>query len=54
VLLSDVDLTAGLVGYAFQRFEGINPDGAYRVMRNVVLFAADLEAIGPRDAPEAD
>lgn len=45
ILLSDVDLTAGLVGYPFQKFEGIEPDGAYRVMRNVVLHAADLDAI---------
>lgn len=47
ILLSDVDLTAALVGYPFQKFEGLEPKDAYRVMRNVVLHAADLDAIEP-------
>jgi hypothetical protein len=40
VILSEFDLTAGLVGYAQWGLEGYEPDTAFALMRNAVLHAA--------------
>jgi hypothetical protein len=50
VLLSREDITAGLVGYECHGVDGYNPGSlaepgdAYRIMRNVVLYAAGAKA----------
>ena len=40
ILLSDEDLTAGLVGYACYEVHGYAPESAFELMRNIVLSKA--------------
>jgi len=39
VLLSELDLTAGLVGYPSLSVNGYTPDSAFRIVRNIILYA---------------
>ncbi|MFP4104983.1 MAG: DUF4159 domain-containing protein [Phycisphaerae bacterium] len=43
VYFSRDDLTAGLVGYNCIAVEGHEPENAYKIMRNIMLVAADME-----------
>lgn len=43
VILSEKDLLAGLLGVTHSQMEGIMPDDAFRVVRNVLVHAADLD-----------
>lgn len=53
VLLSELDLTAGLVGYPFPGLSGPIPEDAYRVMRNLILHSAGLDASGDRSEEDS-
>ena len=48
VLFSREDLTAGLVGYPSYACYGYDPESAYAIMRNIVLYAATRQ---PQTAP---
>lgn len=46
VIFSSLDITAGLLGVTTSGIDGYQPDSAYAIMRNIVLYAAK----GPADA----
>ncbi|MBI5723375.1 MAG: DUF4159 domain-containing protein [Planctomycetes bacterium] len=52
VLVSQEDITGGLVGYASATCDGYEPESAFDVMRNVVLYAASAPPL-PADTPAA-
>ncbi|MDP6542745.1 MAG: DUF4159 domain-containing protein [Phycisphaerae bacterium] len=39
ILLSELDLTAGLVGYRSLTVDGYTPDSAFKIVRNIILYA---------------
>ena len=39
ILLSELDLTAGLVGYRSLTVDGYTPDSAFQIVRNIILYA---------------
>ena len=39
ILFSKMDLTAGLVGYPSLAVDGYTPDSAFKIVRNVILYA---------------
>jgi hypothetical protein len=39
ILFSELDLTAGLVGYPSLTVHGYHPDSAFEIVRNVILYA---------------
>ena len=39
ILFSELDLTAGLVGYPSLAVDGYTPDSAFRIVRNIILYA---------------
>ena len=39
ILLSELDLTAGLVGYRSMTVDGYTPDSAFKIVRNIILYA---------------
>lgn len=39
ILLSEFDLTAGLVGYRSLTVNGYSPDSAFKIVRNIILYA---------------
>jgi hypothetical protein len=53
VFFSEEDLTAGLVGYASRSCDGYDPDSAFELMRNIVLYAVGFPAkASPAPAPD--
>jgi len=39
ILLSEFDLTAGLVGYRSLTIDGYTPDSTFKIVRNIILYA---------------
>ncbi|MCD6303474.1 MAG: DUF4159 domain-containing protein [Planctomycetes bacterium] len=52
ILLSNEDLTAGLVGYSSYAINGYTPESAFQIMRNIVLAKAQVVA-KPKPAGKA-
>ncbi|MBT3200793.1 MAG: DUF4159 domain-containing protein [Phycisphaerales bacterium] len=43
ILYSEMDLTAGLVGYSSLAVDGYTPDSAFKIVRNVILYTDSPE-----------
>jgi len=39
ILFSELDLTSGMVGYPSLAVDGYTPDSAFKIMRNIILYA---------------
>ncbi|MBI5723740.1 MAG: DUF4159 domain-containing protein [Planctomycetes bacterium] len=53
VIFSQEDVVSGLVGFPSYACDGYDPESAFNVMRNIVLYAATLTPIQPSPASQS-